>query len=228
VVYGIILFAALCTSLYMGRMLWTVFFGQANSEHARHAREGGAFIALPLMVLGALSLGAGWFVFGWDWAGGKMDAMLPTVATLALLPEFKEVHAGVKALGDHVEPLLLAAGALCCVGGFIFTLFFYGRGSSQDRLAQRSPLLYTVLEKHGWFEDIYDWYVTKVQQRFADLVGFFDLIFISGLLVRGTAGVVGLCGLIARSLHVGSIHGYVYWFLAGLILFSAFALGWIG
>jgi NADH-quinone oxidoreductase subunit L len=39
------------------------------------------------------------------------------------------------------------------------------------------------------------------------------------------AGVVGLVGMGARALHVGSIHGYVYWFLIGVLLVWGFASG---
>jgi NADH-quinone oxidoreductase subunit L len=34
-----------------------------------------------------------------------------------------------------------------------------------------------------------------------------------------------LIGACSRSLHVGNIHGYVYWFLAGILLLWAFASG---
>ena len=41
----------------------------------------------------------------------------------------------------------------------------------------------------------YDYYVAKVQQRFAMLVNFIEQIFLAGVIVRGLAGVVGLFGL---------------------------------
>lgn len=222
VAYGLLLLGALATALYMGRMLWVVFFGRPRSEHAEHAHESSLFMTIPLIVLGIIfSLGGGWFVNGWTWLGDKMDALLPSDVVPAMLPDYTAIHAAVEAY--HVP--LLAAGVGVMLIGLIVTYFFYGRCAEGDRLQKGCPLVYHVLAKHGWFDDVYDWYVAKVQQRFVDMLGFLDLILISGLAVRGTAGVVGLFGIFTRSLHTGSLHGYVYWFLVGLAIFTAFALG---
>jgi len=64
-----------------------------------------------------------------------------------------------------------------------------------------------------------------VQQRFAMLINFLEQIVLAGLIIRGLAGVVGLFGIGARALHVGSLHVYVYWFLLGAVLLWAFATG---
>ena len=108
--------------------------------------------------------------------------------------------------------------------GLVVSFFFYGRGAM--RIGSRKSLpVYGFLKNRLWFDEIFNYYVAKVQQRFADLLGFIDVFFIKGILVRGSAGVVGLVGMCSRSLHVGSIHGYVYWFLAGMILLWAVASG---
>jgi NADH-quinone oxidoreductase subunit L len=75
------------------------------------------------------------------------------------------------------------------------------------------------------FDQVYDYYVAKVQQRFAMLINFLEQIFLAGLIIRGLAGLVGLVGIGARALHVGSLHAYVYWFLLGTVLLWAFAGG---
>ena len=75
------------------------------------------------------------------------------------------------------------------------------------------------------FDGAYDYYVAKIQQRFALFVNFFEQIFLAGLIVRGLAGFVGLCGLGARALHVGNLNAYVYWFLFGLVALWLLATG---
>ena len=88
------------------------------------------------------------------------------------------------------------------------------------------PGLFGALEAlRNSFDALYDYYVAKVQQRFAVLLNFIEQVFISGLIVRGFAGVVGLFGLGARALHVGSLHAYVYWFLFGVVALWLFASG---
>ncbi|WOO39486.1 NADH-quinone oxidoreductase subunit L [Rubellicoccus peritrichatus] len=228
---------ALLTALYMGRMFFVVFLGKPNSEKAEHAKESSFWMFVPLIVLGwCLSLGAGWFVYDMNWANGEMNAMLPSDTATFMVDGYDKLSddhnlvGGGWAAAHHVyeeahAPWVEWISYACILGGFVFTFFFYGLGASEDRLQKKFPSIYKVFERHGWFDDLYDWYVAKVQQRFADFIGFLDLILISGLAVRGTAGVTGLVGLVCRSLHVGSLHAYVYWFLLGVIIFGAFALG---
>jgi NADH-quinone oxidoreductase subunit L len=63
-----------------------------------------------------------------------------------------------------------------------------------------------------------------VQQRFAMVLNFLDYLFVAGL-PRFAAEVVSWFGAGARLLHVGSLHGYVYWFLFGAALCWAIATG---
>ena len=126
---------------------------------------------------------------------------------------------------DAMHHLVLKLGSAAWVVGLMGSLFFYGAGARDDRLEKKMGPVYAFLSSKLWFDEIYDYYVAKVQQRFASLLSFLDLFVIKGVLVRGSAGIVGLMGLCARSLHVGNLHSYVYWFLGGLLLLWAAALG---
>ena len=75
------------------------------------------------------------------------------------------------------------------------------------------------------FDRLYNYYVAKIQQRFAMLLNFLEQIFLAGLIIRGLAGFVGLIGYGARAFYTGSLHTYVYWFLLGAALLWAFAAG---
>ncbi|MEO0793941.1 MAG: NADH-quinone oxidoreductase subunit L [Verrucomicrobiota bacterium] len=245
-IWIIVLVAALTTSLYMGRMFFVVFMGKPNSEKAEHAKESSLWMTVPLVVLGwILSVGAGWFVWDIKWADGEMNGIIPADTAVFMMEGYGEAMSNAE---DHGHPihhgygggwdaahhvvketgfglLLEFASFVAMLAGFVFTFYYYGLGPKSDRLQTTMPIIYKMLERHGWFDDVYDWYVVNVQQRFANLLSVLDQFLISGLLVRGTAGVAGLFGMVSRSLHVGNIHGYVYWFLAGVIIFGAFALG---
>jgi len=100
------------------------------------------------------------------------------------------------------------------------------RPSPTDALATSAPgVLGGIRGLWSSFDRVYGYYVAKVQQRFAMLLNFLEQIFLSGVIIRGTAGIVGLFGLGARALHGGNLNAYAYWFLLGIVALWAFATG---
>jgi NADH-quinone oxidoreductase subunit L len=51
-----------------------------------------------------------------------------------------------------------------------------------------------------------------------------ELLFISGLMVRGSAGVAALFALLGKSFYSGKIHHYSFWFVLGTLGFLAYAI----
>lgn len=206
-IYGILAFSAILTALYMGRLWLIAFFGEAKSDSAEKAKESSFVMILPLAVLGLGST----FIMG-------MVQFYPSIVQ-PLLEQLPVAHGA-----DHTMMVVISAGlALVGLGG---AFFYYKPGASEDRLNQSFPKVFAFLKARLYFDEIYEWYIEKIQQPAAELLGFLDQLFISGLMVRGTAGLTGLVGIFVRATHVGSLHGYVYWFFAGLVLFWALAAGW--
>ena len=203
-VFAVLAFTAVLTALYMTRVWRITFFGAARSESAAHAHEGGLTLTLPLIVLAVLAV-----------IGGYVG-IYPKVFTgvFELIPE---AHGS-----DHTTILITSLVVLILGAGS--ALLFY-KPSATDALEERSPGLFRLLTSKLWFDEIYQWYIDKVQQRFALLLNFLEQIFLAGFIVRGGAGLVGLFGLGARALHVGKLNVYLYWFLAGVVVLWLFATG---
>ncbi len=203
-VFLVLAFTAILTALYMTRLWRITFFGEPRSESAAHAHEGGLTLTLPLVVLAILA------------AIGGYVAIYPKVFTgvFELIPE---AHGG-----DHTTILITSLVVLILGAGT--ALFFY-KPAATDPLEARAPGLFRLLASKLWFDEIYQWYIDKVQQRFALLLNFLEQIFLAGLIIRGFAGVVGLFGLGARALHVGKLNVYLYWFLGGVVVLWLFATG---
>jgi len=207
-VFVILVATAVLTSFYMVRMWKLVFLGAPRGESAAHAHEGGASLTAPLVVLALLAVVGGYtthegtgLIYGHAFEG-----------VWSQIPHAE--GAGVYALSLAI----LAAGAGAA-------LAFY-RSSPVDTLAEKAPAVFgglTALKES--FDRLYDYYVAKVQQRFAMLLNFLEQILLAGVIVRGLAGVVGLFGLGARALHVGRLSSYVYWFFGGVVVLWLFVTG---
>ncbi|MDO8542010.1 MAG: NADH-quinone oxidoreductase subunit L [Opitutaceae bacterium] len=208
-VFAILAFTAILTAFYMVRLWILVFSGAPRSDEADHAHEGGIALTAPLVVLALLSIIGG---YGWFYGGAFGGAF---GGVLDLVP-----HAS----GSAGTIVLITSVVVLVVGAA--SAFFVYKPAPADPLAAKSPVLFGAL-RAAWasFDRAYDYYVEKVQQRFAMLLNFIEQIFLAGLIVRGFAGVVGLFGLGARALHVGNLNAYVYWFLIGVVGLWAFASG---
>ena len=204
-VFALLALTAVLTSLYMVRLWKLTFLGTPRSDHASHAHEGGLTLTLPLVLLAVLSLVAGYTAF------------YPNVFS-DVFDHIPEAHGS-----DHTIIFITSLGVMA-VGASIG--YFFYKSTPTDTLADKVPGLFAALSAFkNAFDGAYDYYVAKIQQRFALFVNFFEQIFLAGLIVRGLAGFVGLCGLGARALHVGNLNAYVYWFLFGLAALWLFATG---
>ena len=210
-IFALLTLGAFLTAGYMGRLVWIVFFGEPKSDAASHAHESGFMMLLPLVVLAVLSVAGGWLGI-WPEEMGQM-----------INDHMDQLHHADGHDAMHSRVMIL--GTAAWVVGLLGSFLFYRVGKHGDALENCAKPIYDFLKARLWFDEIYGFYVAKIQQRLAVLLSFLDVFLIKGLFVRGSAGLVGLVGACARSLHVGNIHGYVYWFLAGIILLWAFASG---
>ena len=204
-VFAVLAITAALTAFYMVRLWRLVFFGPARSESAAHAHESGWTLTVPLAILAGLAI-----------LGGYTGAYPPVFSgVFSLIPE-AEGGARAVILATSLVVLLVGAGT---------ALALYGRKGVQpaggavadDRLQRILPRVFSFLVRlRESFDLAYDYYVAKVQQRFALVLNFFDVIVLAGFIVRGMAGVAGLVGLGARALNVGRVNVYVCWMLAGV------------
>ena len=204
----ILVATAVLTAFYMIRMWRITFFGKARSHEAEKAHEGGITMTLPLIVLAVLAVGAGY-------TGHEGEGLL-----------YGHSFAGVWSQIPHAEGLgvyILSLAILGVGAGLAFALY---KPSDSDALATKVPAAFAALTAlKESFDMGYNWWIAKVQDRLAMLLNFIEQILLSGLIIRGLAGVVGLFGIGARALHTGSLHAYVYWFLLGAVALWGFAGG---
>jgi NADH-quinone oxidoreductase subunit L len=204
-VFAVLALTAVLTAFYMLRLWKIVFLGAPRSDSASHAHESGISVTAPLVLLAALSVAGGYTVI----YRGAFDGVFSRI------PE-AEGLTHVIILVTSLTVLVVGAGA---------SLAFYATDGA-DALESRAPSVFGfLLALKSSFDLAYDYYVAKVQQRFAMALNFIDLVVLSGAIVRGLAGVVEMLGFGVRTLHTGRINHYVYWFLGGVVVLWAFAAG---
>lgn len=216
VIFAMIFGAAILTPLYMGRLFFAVFMGKPKSAEASHAKESSLWMTLPLLVLAVYSLaGAYSVVCNFKWLGGKMAALMPesTVVFMKSVFGWEYFHALVVKDGFGIEVLGYVV-LLCALLMILAAYFMYGRG--EDKLKANCPLLYSALESHGWFDDIYNYYIAKVQQRFALLLATLDCYLIQGFFVKGSALLASLAGLELNGMHRKWVSNYAVWMFVGI------------
>jgi NADH-quinone oxidoreductase subunit L len=209
-VFVLLYAGAILTALYMFRLYFITFEGEARSKNAKKAHESSILMTAPLLVLAFLSVIGGY------------HAIFPDAIVGSLLPDLSEV-AG---MDNHLWMIVL--GTLAWIVGIIGAKNLYGKVGQTDPLAAKAPAFFALCRSKLFFDDIYDFYVSRIQDPVARFIEVMEMLFISGLMVRGSAGVAGLFALLGRACYIGKIHAYAFWFIFGTLGFLAYAAGLFG
>lgn len=209
-VFFILYAGAFLTALYMFRLYFVTFEGEPRSKYAKQANENSALMTAPLILLAALSVFGGY------------HALFPDAIVSALLPDIQRV-AGMP---NHLWMFIL--GTFAWLAGVLVARKLYGGVGQTDPLASRFPPFFALCRSKLFFDEIYGFYVKRIQDPFARFLEVMELLFISGLMVRGSAGIAGLFALIGKACYVGKIHIYALWFILGTLGFLAYAAGLFG
>jgi NADH-quinone oxidoreductase subunit L len=205
-IFVMLLTGAGITAFYMTRLAVTVFWGSPRSTHVAEAKENSWVMVLPLIVLAFFS------VFAWrSW-----------VYPASLHPVLVDSVPHAKgALAQWLPIVSLGV----CLSGILLGWFIYRPGSSSDPFEKCCKPLFRLVNGKLWFDEVYGFYVARIQQPVAEFLFLLDLVLISGIGMRGSAGVAGLAGLLLRFFTTGNVQHYVYWFAAGIIGICALAMG---
>ena len=121
------------------------------------------------------------------------------------------------------DPLILFASVIAVLFGALLANSIY-RNATDDPLPVRIGFIARAMKARFWFDEIYQWFIDKVQERLAKLADIIDRWIIAGLLVRGAHGSTELAGRVLRLAQTGNLQTYAFWFAAGLAAVMVFAL----
>jgi NADH-quinone oxidoreductase subunit L len=209
---------ALLTAIYSWRLMFLTFAGRprASEEVMSHVHEAPNTMLVPLYLLAAGSLLAGWYFKDYFFADIDQEGLfwgtsIERRSENAIVQEIHHVPLWVK----------LAPSAMMALGLATAFLFYVVRPGWPKRLATASGPLYRFLLNKWYFDELYDFLFvrpTKALGRFLWKKG--DGWLIDGLGPDGvSARVLDITRSIVR-LQTGYVYHYAFAMLIGVALFA--------
>lgn len=200
----------------------------AHDDHASHDEHHGLapgqkphetpwVVTLPLILLAIPSVLIGFFAIEPMLFGGYFRDAVYIAEHHEALREMREEFHGAFAMALHsltTLPFWLA------VAGVALSAFFYlKRPDIPAAIQKRFQFIYTILDNKYYFDRFNDWFFAagaRGTSRF--LWKFGDVTLIDGLIVNGSAKLVGVCSGIVRRLQSGYIYHYAFSMIIGVFV----------
>jgi NADH-quinone oxidoreductase subunit L len=216
--YWSVLLGVFVTALYSFRMYFLVFHGEPRMDaHTReHLHETPLVVTVPLVMLAIPSVLAGYLidpvVFG-HWFDGVIHVA--------------EQHAVLKEIGEHYHgPVAFVAHAFAApaiwlaIAGVVTAWYVYLKNPQlADKARQRFSGLYTVLVNKYYADDFNQAVFAGGARGVGQLLWRIgDMVLIDGLLVNGSARMVGWVSAVVRRIQTGYLYTYAFSMILGLLV----------
>ncbi|MEE2775538.1 MAG: NADH-quinone oxidoreductase subunit L [Acidobacteriota bacterium] len=220
ILWGIGIFTAGLTAMYMFRVVYLTFFGEfrGTEEQRNHLHESPTMMTMPLVVLAVGAVLAGLI--------GIPKGMTFNLADINLFHHFLEpVIAVLPHAGEHphlslaVEWTLIVISVGVAAGGIFLARRNYGGDVGLglgEGWAKRYPGIHRVLVGKYYVDELYDKTVVGGTWSLARLLYRFDAAIIDGVFVNGarhfTVGVALLSGFFDKYVVDGLVN-WMAWLL---------------
>jgi NADH-quinone oxidoreductase subunit L len=198
IVYGIALFTAALTSFYMFRLYFSIFWNKPTHVHDAHHGEGTISMKLPLVVLTACAVGAGFIPFSeFVTSDGK--------------PFGTELH-----LMFSIAPVALAVVAI-----LIATTMYKNQNNKPAKAAAAFGGLYKAATRKFYIDELYLFITKKV---IFNLIGrpaaWIDRNIVDGFM-NLLALITGAVSEFIKGIQSGRVQSYALYFFGGAIGLAA-------
>ena len=195
------LLTALLTALYMFRLWYMTFFGEARTADV-HPHESPWSMRAPLVILALLSICGGWI--GIERFSVYLN-VFPAIGT----------HVAV-AGSPLIEPILTVIAVLAALEGWLIADKYYRRKTERPaQLAAAMPGGYKLLANKYYVDEMYD--AVFVKPLFAVsryVLGWVVDTGILGGIAWLLAGTANLSGMILQRWQSGNLRSYAAWLTA--------------
>jgi NADH-quinone oxidoreductase subunit L len=207
--YVCVLSCVFVTATYTFRMLFLAFHGKPHFDAEHPPHESPFVVTGPLVLLAIPSVCAGWVIgpvlFG-DYFEGA-------------LPKMEEEYHGIWAFMAHG---LISIPFWLALAGIVTAWFLYlKRPGLAKRVAIELGPLYALVERKYGFDELYAWlFAGGARNLGKGLWRGGDQAVIDGLMVNGSARVVGWFSSVIRLFQTGFVYQYAFTMLIGVVILA--------
>ena len=215
-VWALLLLGAFMTAFYTFRMIFLAFLGapRMSKEVAHHVHESPPTMTVPLVVLAALTIMAGWVLGVPSDEGTRFQRLLAPVFAL---------HAGEH--GGATAIMLLILSVIVVFAGIVLAWLLYGAAPVRADEIGRSRTAVQRLLLNAWYVDwLYDRAIVRPLFALSDFFArIFDTRVVDGA-VNGLGRSVVAWAQSLRRLQTGYVVNYALTMLAGAVAIVGFLL----
>jgi NADH-quinone oxidoreductase subunit L len=207
--YWCVLLCVFVTATYTFRLVFMAFHGTPRFDPHHPPHESPPVVTVPLILLAIPSICAGWVV-GEVAYGNFFGESLPPPD-----PNYF-------GLWSYIKHGFVAAPFWLSIAGIATAWVLYLRRKDLPaRVARFFGPVYALVERKYGFDELYSWVVAGGARALGK--GFWrfgDLTIIDGLMVNGSARVVGWFSGVVRLFQTGYVYQYAFSMLIGVVILA--------
>jgi NADH-quinone oxidoreductase subunit L len=216
------------TAFYSWRLIFLTFYGKPRDQDKfDHAVESPRVVTWPLILLAIPSVVIGWIfvqpmLFG-DFFGDSI-VVLPSHDTLARIAEHQDPdHSAAWQMVSH--GILALPVVLTVLGSVLAWIMYMRKPDLPGKVAHRLSGVYRLLMNKYGFDEFNEFVFARGARRIGNIfwrIG--DVKLIDGLMVNGTARVVGWISSVVRLIQTGYVYHYAFAMIIGLFVIMTWFL----
>jgi NADH-quinone oxidoreductase subunit L len=217
--YFAVMLGVFVTSFYSFRLYFLVFHGKERMDHhtQEHLHETPAVVTVPLILLAIPSVVIGAMTIEPLLFGPVFENIIYVAPARDVLAQLAEHYHGALSFALHgmmnLPFLLVVAGAVSA-----WYLYLW-RPDLPGQIQARLTGLYDVMNRKYLFDEIYQAVFMRGGQKLGGVLWkYADAGLIDGVLVNGTARLVGWFATVARHLQTGYLYHYAFAMIIGLLI----------
>jgi NADH-quinone oxidoreductase subunit L len=215
--FWLLLAAVFAGGVYSFRLVFMTFHGHPRMDaHLRaHLKESPKVVTVPLVLLAIPSVAAGWWigsvVMG-DYFGASIFVRPPHDAIAKITAEYH-------GLWEFLLHGLAGNAFWLALGGALVSWYLYTiRVDLPKRIAIAFGPLYALVERKYGFDELYAWLFAGGARAIGrGLWRGGDQAFIDGVVINGSARLMGWFAGVVRQLQSGFLYRYAFAMLLGVL-----------